>query len=405
MPRKEEKLAVAGKIEPEFNRHYAKVAKRYTAAGILCMILFVGYLLGLIVFGSEYITYDNMRYLIRDFGTAAGETAREFGKIVYNGSADTVFAYFRGGAAVCSPDAYRYFDRNGTQIISDPLNYADPVLAPSEKYMLVYDMGGTGYSVYNQLTGIVSKETEGRIIAADIANDGSLAIVTRSKDTKFVVELYNAAFSKTMEVYKDGYVLGVAMAPDGKQFLVASAVQASTDFNCEIQICERGSEEPVSKETIPHAMPLAVRATDDGYLVLCDTAVYYYGSAGGAARTGTVSLSGMTLKYADVCGGRTALVGQVNALGSEHRVLVLSESGETLCDETLRMRVSGIRAARGDDALCYLIAADGVIRIAPDGSLSQETPESGDVLDVVPLGAGALLCQKNAAYQVFVGKK
>ncbi|MBR4895975.1 MAG: hypothetical protein IKZ41_06080 [Clostridia bacterium] len=403
MPRQDEKLAVAGKIEPEFNRHYAKVAKRYAAAGILCMILFVAYLLGLIVFGSEYITYDNMRYLIRDFGTAAGESAREFGKIVYNGSSDTVFAYFRGGAAVCSPDTYRYFDKNGTQIIADPLNYADPVLAPSEKYMLVYDMGGTGYAVYNQLTGIVSKETEGKIIAADIADDGSLALVTRSKDTKFVVELYNAAFNKTMEVYKDGYVLGVAMAPDGKQFLVASAVQASTDFNCEIQVCERGSDEPVSKETIAHAMPLAVRATDDGYLVLCDTAVYYYSRYGTVTKT--VSLAGMTLKYADECGGRIALVGQVNALGSEHRVLVLAKNGEPLYDDTMRLRVSGIRMARGDDALCYLVISDGVIRVAPDSSLAQESPESGDILDVIPLGAGALLCQKNAAYQVFIGKK
>lgn len=403
MPRTEEKLAVAGKIEPEVNRHYARVAKRYAAAGVICMILFVAYLLGLIVFGSEYITYDNMRYLIRDFGTAAGEGAREFGKIVYNGSADTVFAYFRGGAAVCTPDAYRYFDKNGTQIIADPLNYSDPVLAPSDKYMLVYDVGGTGYSVYNQLTGIVAKETEDRIIAADIADDGSLVLVTRSKDTKFVVELFNAAFHKTMEVYKDGYVLGVAMAPDGKQFLVASAIQSSTDFNCEIQICERGSAEEVSREIIPHAMPLAVRATDDGYIVLCDTAVYYYSRYGTAVRT--VSLAGMTLKYADIADGRIALTGQVNALGSEHRILVLDRTGETLYDDTMRIRTGGIRVSRGDDALCYLIVSDGVIRVAADKSLSQESPESGDILDVIPLGAGALMCQKNAAYQIFAGRK
>ncbi len=403
MPGQEEKLAVAGKIEPEFNRHYAKTAKRYGAAGILCMILFVGYLLGVIVFGSEYITYDNMRYLIRDFGTAAGEVAREFGKIVYNGSGDTVFAYFRGGAAVCTPDAYRYFDKNGTQIIADPLNYADPVLAPSEKYMLVYDMGGVGYSVYNQLTGIVSKETEERIIAADIADDGSLVLVTRSKDTKFVVELYNAAFNKTMEVYKDGYVLGVAMSPDGKQFLVASAVQASTDFNCEIQICERGSAESVAKETISHAMPLSVHATEDGFTVLCDTAVYYYDRYG--AEVKRVSLAGMSLKYADIADGRIALTGQVNALGSEHRVLVLDRAGEVLFDKTMRSRLSGIRAGRGEDALCYLVTSEGVIRVAPDGSQAQESPESGDILDVIPLGVGALLCQKNAAYQIFVGKK
>ena len=150
-------------------------------------------------------------------------------------------------------------------------------------------------------------------------------------------------------------------------------------------------------------MPLAVRATDDGYIVLCDTAVYYYSRYGTAVRT--VSLAGMTLKYADIADGRIALTGQVNALGSEHRILVLDRTGEALYDDTMRIRTGGIRVSRGDDALCYLIVSDGVIRVAADKSLSQESPESGDILDVIPLGAGALMCQKNAAYQIFAGRK
>ena len=41
MPQKEKRLAVAGKIEPEANRYYARIAKRYTAAGIAALFLYL----------------------------------------------------------------------------------------------------------------------------------------------------------------------------------------------------------------------------------------------------------------------------------------------------------------------------------------------------------------------------
>ncbi len=398
----EKKLSVANRIEPEVNRYYAKVSKRYLTAGILLTVLFALFVFAAFVFGSDYITYDNMRYLARDFGTAADESARSFDRIVYNGSDDTEFAYFRGGMAVCGNDFYRYYDKNGVLIFSDNLSFSDPVLAPSDKYLLVYDMGGTGYAVYNQLTRIVEKKTDDRIIAADIASDGSLVIATRSHDTKFVVELTNAAFNRSMASYKDGYVLCAAISPDGEQFLVASAVSSSTDFSCEIEICRRGEESALTKDVYAHCMPLMAAATDEGFLVVCDQAVYYYNTYGVMERA--VPLSGMTLRCADISGGTVAAVGQVNALGSRNRILVLGGGGEVLCDRELHTRVSSVRAGRNpEDALAYVLTPDSVIRVGPDGGMETLKPESGEIVDVVPLPTGALLCGKASAYQIFTG--
>ena len=395
-----QKLSVANRIEPAVNRYYAKVSRRYLAAGILLTVLFALFVFGAFAFGSDYITYENMRYLVRDLGTAADEGARTFDRIVYNGSQDTEFAWFRGGMAVCGNDFYRYYDKNGALIFSDTLSYSSPVLVPADKYLLVYDLGGTGYAVYNQLTRIVEKNTEERIIAADIAADGSLVLATRSHDTKFVVELTNAAFNRTMASYKDGYVLCTAISPDGEHFLVASAVAASTDFGCEIEINKRGETASIAKDVHHHSMPLMAAATDDGFVVLCDQAVYYYNSYGVMERS--VPLSGMTLRSADICGGVVAVVGQVNALGSQNRVLVLDRDGTPLCDEELKTRVSGVRAGRDpNDALAYVMTPDSVIRIGPDGSAETMKPESGEIVDVIPLTTGAMLCQKTSAYQIF----
>ncbi|MBQ3861073.1 MAG: hypothetical protein II779_11110, partial [Clostridia bacterium] len=59
------RLAVAGKIEAEVNRYYARVAKRYTAAGVVCLALFLVTICAIFVFGSDYITTENLSYLAR----------------------------------------------------------------------------------------------------------------------------------------------------------------------------------------------------------------------------------------------------------------------------------------------------------------------------------------------------
>ena len=400
MAQKVTRLTVAGKIEPEVNRYYAKIAGRYTAAGIAALVIFLLYVGSIIVFASDSITTENLSYLVRDFGTAADDTVRDFGRIVYNGSSATTFAWFRGGLAVCSPDSYRYFDKNGLSVTADPLNFADPVMVPGEKYLLIYDMGGTGWAVYNQLTRIVSREADERIIAADIASDGSMVMVTRSRDTRYVVSLYNAAFNRTMLSYKDSYVLAAAISEDGEQFLVASASPSTTDFDCEIELIRRGEDTPLARDVLSHTMPLMARATEKGFVILCDTAVLYYDEYG--VRQNSVSLSGMTLKYADIASGRVALAGQVNALGSEHRILVLDDAGSPLCDRTLHQRVAGVSMGRNTaDALCYVRSADTVLRIGPDGSETAYTPENGEIIGLVPLTSGALVCQKSAAWQIF----
>lgn len=402
MAQKVTRLTVAGKIEPEVNRYYAKIARRYTVAGIAALVIFLLYVGGVIVFASDSITTENLSYLVRDFGTAADDTARDFGRIVYNGSPSSTFAWFRGGLAVCSPDSYRYFDKNGLSVTADSLNYADPVMVPGDRYMLVYDMGGTGWTVYNQLTRIVSRQADERIIAADIASDGSVVLVTRSRDTRYVVSLYNAAFNRIMLSYKDSYVLAAAVSGDGEQFLVASASPSTTDFDCEIELIRRGEDTPLARDVLSHTMPLMAEASEKGFVILCDSAVLYYDEYG--VRQNTVSLSGMTLKYADIASGRVALAGQVNALGSEHRILVLDGTGTPLYDQILHQRVAGVSMGRNiADALCYVRSADTVLRVGPDGSETAYTPENGEIIGLVPLNAGALVCQKSAAWQIFTG--
>lgn len=398
MPKEKTIVSVADRIEPQVNRYYLKVSRRYMAAGIVLMLALLAYIVCVMLFFGEYVTYDNLKYLVRDWSAMTMPGGEEFTSIVYNGTDNTDFRYFRNGLAVCNPDSYMYYDTTGIQLIEDDLGYTDPAVIPSDRYMLVYDVGGEEYSVYNQLTQIISRETDGKIIAGDIADDGSLVLVTRSRETRFVVEVYNAAFNKTMNIYKENYVLDAAVSPNGEMIIICSAVPAETDFNTEIEICRSGQSERIALLNYQHTMPLDVLASDDGFTLLCDNGIYFFDYEGHINES--AGFDGMSLSCADMNGVTSAVVGSVNALGSENRIMVFDKSGYLLYSQVMHSRVSGIYASRNtDDALAYITTPDSVLKLLPDGTFEEHRPASGEVLAVIPLEDGALICQNSGAYR------
>ncbi len=402
MPEKSKNMqvSVAGRIEPQINRYYLKVSRRYLVVGVVFMLVLLLYIGCVTVFLGDYVTYDNLKYLARDFNAMTLSADADFSKIVYNGSDDMAISYFRGGLAVCDNDAYMYYDTGGNLLIEDRLSYGMPVLAASDKYLMVYDVGGREYSVYNQLTEIISRDTTGDIVAGDVADDGSFIIASRSRETRYVVELYNASFAKVMSIYKENYVLDAAVSPDGKRVVICSAVPSDTDFNCEVEICKRGQADPVSITTYEHTMPLDVYTMENGFVLLCDNGIYFFDYEGGIIDG--MSFSGMRLKYADISDTTSAVVCSANALGSENRVMVFdSGSGAPIYDETLNYRVTGVYAsANTKKALVYFTTPESVLRINSNGGFDAHTSDN-EVLAVIPTARGALVCGENSAYPIF----
>lgn len=398
MPQNNEnkRVEVAGRIVPQVNRYYLKISRRYMAVGIILMISLLVYIMCIMMFFGEYVTYDNLKYLVRDFEATSIPGSDEFTQIVYTGSDGMKFEYFKGGLAISNGDSYSYYDASGINLIEADIGYSNPVLVPSDKYLLVYDVGGTGYSVYNQLTQIIERETSLPIISGDIASDGTMIIATRSRETRYVVDVYNSAFNKTMSIYKENYVLDTAISPDGDYIIICSAVPSDTNFSCEIEICVNGQSESLFTTTYENTMPLDAYAVDDGFALLCDKGMYFFGYDGHMIN-GT-AFTGMSLRFADICDKGAAVVGNVNALGSENRVIVFDSSGNILFDKEIHERINGVYMSLNlNDSLVYYTASDSVYKITSDGSVIAKTVESGELLSIVPDRDGALICYKNGA--------
>jgi len=396
-------VPVSGKIGPQVNRYYRKISKRYRAIGALLMAVLILYIALIIMFFGEYITYDNLKYLARDLGSVSSLSGDGFTKIVFNGGNEIDFQGFRGGLSVSDTDSYQYYDSAGILLVDEAVSYADAQMVASEKYLLLYDLGGTGYSVFNQLTCVIEREADGKLIAADIAGGGEMILVMRSRETRFVVEYYNSTFKKTMNIYKDNYVMDAAISPNGDHIVICSAVSSDTDFDCEIDICAAGETKSRAVINYAHTMPLDVYGVDDGFVLLCDNGIYFYGYDG--VKKSEFKFSGMTLKYADMKDNKVVVVGGVNALGTENRVIAIDTAGNTLYDQTVSRDITGIYASPYEsDAICYLKNADSVTMITPSGEQNFK-PESGEIVKAIPTEHGAILCQKTSAYPIFTKEK
>ena len=394
-------LRVAGKIPPQINRYYKNVSKVYKGFALALLLTVFLFFLTVTMFFSDYVTYENMRYLVRDFGAMMSSETDGFSTVVYNGSDSMKFETFKNGLAAASGDKYLYYDSTGIRMIEEDSGCSEPVLVPADKYLLMYDLGGTSYTVYNQLTRIIRRESDNRILSGDMSDSGAFVLVTRSRETRYVVEVYNAAFRHTMSIYKENYVLDAALSPDGTTVMIASAVPDDTDFRCEVAVCRIGQEKAVTTLIYDHTMPLDVYAADEGFVLLCDTGLYFY-DFGGNLKT-NVPLTGSALSYADVNDRSVAVVGSVNALGMESRVLVLTPSGEVLYDSILTgTRVTGVAASQDPEtALVYLETPDGILQLRTDGTQNPYIAGDADVIGIVPVRKGAIICTKSSAYAAF----
>lgn len=394
-------LRVAGRIPPQVNRYYKNVSRVYKGFAVALLLVLFLFFLAVTMFFGEYVTYENMRYLVRDFGAMMSAESDGFSTVVYNGSSNMKFESFKNGLAAAGGDRYLYFDSTGIRMIEEDSGCSEPVLVPADKYLLMYDLGGTGYSVYNQLTRIIRRDAESRILAGDMSDEGAFVLVTRSRETRYVVEVYNAAFRHTMSIYKENYVMDAAISPDGSSVMIASAVPADTDFSCEVSVCRTGQSEAVNTQVYSHTMPLDVYAGGEGFLLLCDTGLYFYDFDGNLKTS--VSLAGSALRYADMTDASAAVAGSVNTLGTESRVMVFSTSGEVLLDTVLKdVRVTGVEASQNtEEALVYLETPEGILRIAPDGTQTPYIAGEADIIGVVPVRNGAIICTKTSAYAAF----
>lgn len=376
------------------NPYYMRISGMYQLLKWGTLLLFTLFLVLMLVLERDSITYENLMYLVRDLRIST-ESGAGFVSVSYEEQQNMRFGVYRGELVVAGSSGIRLYGADGTPVLQDSISYRSPVLETGDKYMLLYDAGGTEYAIFTALACVERMTTSEPIQYISLSDSGAHCVVTRSDEARYVITLYNSAFMRVARYYRDSYVTAAAVHPDGKSLAVLSVSTVDWSLTSEVTFFSASSDKTIGV-SLGSSLPLSVRYLKNGNLVVvCDDCVVYLSESG--EELSRVSLSPMTLSCFSVSDNKTALVCCEDVLGSRTRILVLDSVGGVLCDTAGNGKILGITASSGQSG-AYILYSDSIEILSVLGS--ETVSYAGPLQAVREIAGTAVLCFSDGAEQI-----
>lgn len=398
---KKEKLSRSRKVNIEIdsagreNPYYLKVAKRYRTVKYLSLAALVFYLLAMLVTYRSQITYENLVYLAKDLGTDVDAANALFDEIKYDESRKMSAAIYKGRLAVATTTSFAIYNTTGSVERTFKISMENPKVISGDKYVMVYDVGGTSYSLYTTIMCVNSGQTQYTLQGAAISDTGTFALITRARENRYNVTLYDENFREVTKIYKDKYVMDVSLSADGTRYAVASCEMTGSAVSGEV-MSGRVDSEGSSVTAVKDSLPLDVGFFRDGsFCVVGDDTVSFFAPSGELVTEKRLDGYGVTgISFSD---GGVMVVESRNLVDTKNSVTVFSPDGAEALSVTVYSKV-----------MAYALGTDAAY-IAADGSLTRyraaAEPESTEcpfiVQTLVPYSNNVLVMGSTSAVTGF----
>ena len=398
--KKKKELAVASD-EPR-NEYYENISVRFGIAQVVLYLSLFAFVVLSFFYNTELITYRNFYYFFKDL-SATAEAVDIFSadSITYPTDDDQSFTLYRKGLAVAGNSSVTVFSATGRQIVSVGVSYRNPVAVGSGKYLLVYEAGGTQYSLYNSNVQVHSDKTEYPINGAAVSGSGKYALITSSRDATSAVHLYSDKFSKLAEYkYRDKYVMDVALNASGDRIAILYSEPANGTFKTYFLLADAGKElgnhEP---STVSLSMGLSCGFSSAGRVfVVCADRVLCFSDSGREEKRYMFEGSMPTNLSLSADGMVVSL--KKSMISEESRVLVLDKNGNLIYDQSHSEKIGQI-AMTGSSV--YWTTPEGITRLnlKRGGELSHRSCATENRVLLAVSEEEALCCSPQKA--VYIG--
>ena len=145
--RRNEKIVESEGIE---KNKCSKISACFGMCGTVCAFVLVVFTLLALLIGRNTVTVDNIYYLFKDVYSMNTVGESEITRLSYSLPASKQdFTLYKKGLAVAGDSEIKLFNSTGRVTLTLGSEFANPRILSSDRFVLVYDMGGDTFSVYN----------------------------------------------------------------------------------------------------------------------------------------------------------------------------------------------------------------------------------------------------------------
>ena len=180
---------------------------------------------------------------------------------------NTVSLSGQGNVAMLLSDTHiSGYTSSGKEIFSIQHDYSVPSLETSKARSLVFNRNSTGFTILNNGGAVMKRNLDKPILCADIAENGTLAFVTKSEKYSASVDIYNKKLKHKFSWYLvDGLISDVTLSKNGKFVAIAVLKAKDGSFSSEIYCFNTRSENPLFKISVEGAPVLSLQNISSKY--------------------------------------------------------------------------------------------------------------------------------------------
>ena len=388
--------------------YYENLAARVGFARVVLYMALLVFVVVTMVSNHRLITYENLYYLAKDIGAASQTAKAHADSLSYPISAEGAdFALYRGGLVISGSDVVTAMSASGRQTLSVNVAYANPCVRASDKYCISFGRGEKSFSVYNAFVQVHTETTEYPVFDAVVGDSGSFAIVTRSRDYKSEVILYNDNMEKQAVYHLGGYVTGISMNQEGDRLGIVSVEAQNGVWVTKITVIRIGNRIGQSSATVTGVMGgtcgfvsderFAVVFTDRLMVVNTDATV-----------TGETFFGDYTPTLASISRGSVAILAESGNDLTKSVLTVYDKNARESYSVTLDGDHSITKAGKPtalsvSDRTLFLRAGDSLFCLSGNGKQLSSTTLSHDTLAILPESDDeVMVCTPAYAYRLDV---
>ena len=388
---KEKSLAV---YEGPESSEESKLAYGFGIARVMAVILLVVLLVATLLFGSGAVSYEKVYYMFKDIGyiKSYGESAPSalnYSMPVQNQD----FEVFKNGLAVAGDSEIKLFTSTGRMTLTQGSEFTNPRMSASSEYLLVYDQGRRGYSVYNSFICVRTEKLDFPISYADMAENGSFLLVTSSKTYASVVKIFDSSIKEISEYSKNDKVISASLSSDGRYAAVLSLSAEGGEALTTLSVVDAHSSTVKYSVSFRGSMPYSCDfLTDDRIAVILDDKALVF-DRGGNQRSEYAYPT--DLVRFDISKNRFALLLSEGANAGKNTVVVFNKDGTPIFTDGVDGTVRDMRLS---DSAVYFLKSREVVRISTSlRTVSSAETASGKARLIVFDDERIAVCTQTAA--------